>query len=291
MGKAKLLQHTHHRYMSGAVQRSVDDADAVSHLFDHFRMKDRLLYLCNVGIVHFLSDGDVKACCLCFFFGHGFASGHIRDRKHMLRYSLVMRRSELGAVLPVDLVAVISGGIVACCYIDAGDASEIPYRKGKLGRGSQGLEAIGLDSVRCKGTCSFVRKLDRHMAGVIGDRNALILSALLNDIIRKALCSSPDHILVHPVGTGTDDAPKSCRTELKIHMEALHDLFIVALNGSQFLPGLLIIIGIAEPLVVNCLVVSHGTVLVSSGLKGVKIVSLLLSVTSPVYGRSSRSGT
>ena len=54
---------------------------------------------------------------------------------------------QLGAVLPVDLIAVVLLGVVAGGDVDAGDAAVFPDGEGQLGRGAQGLKDAHGDAV------------------------------------------------------------------------------------------------------------------------------------------------
>ena len=69
------------------------------------------------------------------------------------------------------------------------------------------------------------------MAGVKGDGNSLVRSALLDNVIGKALGSAADYIDIHAVDTGSDDASQSGGAELQVHIKALFDLVLISGDG------------------------------------------------------------
>ena len=166
-----------------------------------------------------------------------------------------MRRSKLCAVLPVYLVAVVLRRIMACRNVDSRHAAQLADREGQFRRRTQGLELVCFNPIGCQRQRRFLCELRRHPAGVIGNGNALALTALLDDIIRKALGCTAHHIDVHPVDTCPDDASESRRTEFQILIETLLDLIVIVCDRFEFCFRRFVKTGIGKPLLIDCFVV------------------------------------
>ena len=95
------------------------------------------------------------------------------------------------------------------------------------------------------------------MSGIIGNGNALLTAALLDDIICQALGRAAYHINVHAVNTGTNNTTQSGGTELQIHIKTFFNLVFIMLNCLQFCLSILIEIRIGQPFPVNLHVVFH----------------------------------
>ena len=168
-----------------------------------------------------------------------------------------MGRGELGAVLPVYLIAVVFRRIVAGSDIDAGDAAQFTDRKGKLRRGAQGFKLVGLDPVGRQGHGCLHGKLRGHSPGIKGNGNALFLSALFFYIIGKALGRPADCINIHTVDARADDAAQARGTELQIHIEPLFDLIFIVCDGPQLIFRILVEIRVRKPLFIDLHVIFH----------------------------------
>ena len=159
MGESQLGKHPGHRHVACSMERSVDDADLILHLLYDLLVDDGILHMGDVFIIDLLAYGDIESCCLSLFPGHGPCLGEVLYGKDLLGNSLVMRRRELSAVLPVYLVSVIIRGIVAGSDIDAGYAVKLPDCKAELRCGPQGLKAICLYAIGSQSTGSLIGKL------------------------------------------------------------------------------------------------------------------------------------
>lgn len=106
------------------------------------------------------------------------------------------------------------------------------------------LELVCLDSVGCQSHGRLHGKFRGHMAGVICNRHALICSALLYNVVGKALGGTSHHINIHPVNAGADNTSQSCCSELQVHIKTLFNLIFVTFNGAKLCFCVLIKIGV-----------------------------------------------
>ena len=99
-------------------------------------MDHQLLQLRDICIIHFLADHLIEAFLLCLFHRDhpGILDGQLPDLQHDPD---IIRRRDLCAVLPVNLVAVILRRIVAGGNVDTRDTSQMTYRKGELRCGAK----------------------------------------------------------------------------------------------------------------------------------------------------------
>ncbi len=177
--------------------------------------------------------------------------------RYLLGHALVVGRGELGAVLPVNLVAVVLRRVVAGGDVDARDAAQLAHGEGQLRGGTQGLKFVRLDAVGRQRESRLLRKLRGHAAGIVGDSHALVLASLFDDVVGKALGRPAHHINVHAVDACADDAAKSRSAELKVHIKSLFYLLLVILDGAQLLLGGLVEVWILKPFLINAHVILH----------------------------------
>ena len=105
------------------MKRGVNNGDVLLHLVDGILVYNLCFNMCDVFVIDFLADHLIEACCHGILCAHGLHGGQILNGQNLLSYTLVMRRSELSAVLPVYLVAVVLRRVVACGYVNAGNAA------------------------------------------------------------------------------------------------------------------------------------------------------------------------
>ena len=244
MGESQFLHHSSGRNISCAVKRRVHNADLVLHLINGLLVHNLGLDLGNVLVVDFPADNLILACCCGRCLVRGLYRGQVLYGQHFLCHTFVVRRCKLGAVLPVYLVSVVLRRVMAGCNIDAGYASQFPHCKGQLRCGTQGLELVCLDSVGCQSHGRLHGKFRGHMAGVICNRHALICSALLYNVVGKALGGTSHHINIHPVNAGADNTSQSCCSELQVHIKTLFNLIFVTFYGAKLCFCVLIKIGV-----------------------------------------------
>ena len=95
------------------------------------------------------------------------------------------------------------------------------------------------------------------MTGVKRDRNALVCSALFDNIVRKSLSRAADCIDIHTVDSGSDDSAKSCGTKLQVHIETFFDLIFIVRNCAKLFFCLLVKVRIGKPFLVDLHVILH----------------------------------
>ena len=169
-------------------------------------MDHLLLKFCNIAIVHFLPDHFIESGFLCFLNPHSLNRIIIRNCLNLSHDSFVMRRGDLCAILPVYLVSIILRRIMAGCNVNSGYASKGANSIRKFRRRAQGFKHVRLDSVSGKAQCSFICKLRGHAPGIVCDRHAFRLTAILHNIVGKPLGCLPDRIDVHAVRSCADDS-------------------------------------------------------------------------------------
>ncbi len=127
--KSKFLKGSANRDISRAVKRRINDFNGLRLLFYHFRMKSERHENFKISIINLSIYHDVKTVADGNFFAHGLNLRIIQNIVNLFSYSRIMRRCDLGTVLPINLIAVVFAGVVACRDIYAGDASVISYGK------------------------------------------------------------------------------------------------------------------------------------------------------------------
>ena len=105
------------------MERGVNDGDVFLHLVDGILVYNLCFYMSNIFVINFFADHFIKTGRHSILCAHGLHGGQILNGQNLFRYTLVMRRSKLSAVLPVYLIAVILRRVVACGYVNAGNAA------------------------------------------------------------------------------------------------------------------------------------------------------------------------
>ena len=95
------------------------------------------------------------------------------------------------------------------------------------------------------------------MTGVKRDRNALVCSALFDNIVRKSLGRAADCIDIHTVDSGADDAAESRGTKLQIHIETFLDFVFIVRNCPKLFFRLIVKVRIGKPFLVDLHVILH----------------------------------
>ena len=144
-------------------------------------------------------------------------------------------RGQLGAVLPVDLVAIVLLRIVAGGDVDARLAAVLPHGEAQLRRGAEGLEDPHMDTVGG----ADLRRRPGELHGVVpavhtdSHAPALALLALGADDLGKALGGPADHMDVHVVQAHGHDAPQAGGAELQRAVEPALNLLGVISDALQ----------------------------------------------------------
>ena len=94
------------------MERCIYDGELVSHLVDNVLVDDLLLELNHVLVVDLFAKRNIEAGSDGIFLGHCLNIVIISDGYYFVDDSCVVRRCNLCAVLPVNLVAVVFRRIV-----------------------------------------------------------------------------------------------------------------------------------------------------------------------------------
>ena len=173
---------------------------------------------------------------------------------------------QLGAVLPVDLVAVVLLGIVAGGDVNARLTAVVAHGEAQLRGGPQGIKNAYLDAGGGADLSGGPGELHAVETAVHADGDALLLGllALGADDVGKALGGVADHIEVHVVQAHGHGAPQSGSAEFQGAVKPALNLLGIVLDGFQL--GMLLggqrIAG--QPLLVFLLIIHGGSVLLLS---------------------------
>ena len=104
----------------------------------------------DIRIIDVFSDHLIEPLLFCLFFLHGIHLCIVCHSLYLSHDAGVMRRCDLCAVLPVNLVAVVLRRVVAGGDVDAGDTMQCADCKGQLRCRTQRFKHISLDAVGCQ---------------------------------------------------------------------------------------------------------------------------------------------
>ena len=134
---------------------------------------------------------------------------------------------------------------------NSGNAAEFAHGKGKLRRRTQAVKHIRLDAVCVQAECRLIRKFGGHDSGIVGDRNALLLSVLGENVVRQSLCRLTHGINVHAVRSRSDHAAQSAGSKLQLTVKPIFNLRLIVLDGSKLCLCILVKIRVCAPLFVS----------------------------------------
>ena len=262
---AQTLERLGDEFVAGAMEGGVDHLEGVGHLL-HRRLVVDLAH--DVGeelLIGLRSHEGDQAALYRLVIVHADDGIEEVQLGHLLGDGVGVVGGQLGAVLPVDLVAVVLLGVVAGGDVDAGDAVVLTDGEGHLRSGAQGLEEPHLDAVARHDAGRLLGELSGVVAAVEADGHATLhgLLPLGLDDLGKGLGGVADHMDVHLVQTHAHGAAKTGGAELQGCKETAFDLLFVAGNALQL--GLLLggQGGAVEPLFI-CISVGHWKNLPSS---------------------------
>ena len=157
--KSKLFKDSSGRDITGSVKRCVNDLEVLALCLDGIHMDDLFLKLCHISIINSLSNHFEKTCLHCFFLVHGLYGIPVGDCLYLAHDPCIMRWCDLCAIFPVNLVSVVFRRVMAGCYVDTCNASQMTYCKRKLRCRTKCLKDIRLNSVSCQAKRCFLGKL------------------------------------------------------------------------------------------------------------------------------------
>ena len=231
----QLTQDVGDLLIPGAVEGGVDHLEGVRHLGHGFLVVDLGQDVGQEPVVHVLAqDGDEAL-------GHGVVVVHGLDvGEHVQGLHLVgdgggVVGGKLGPVGPVDLVAVVLGGVVAGGDVQPGDAVVLPDGEGELRRGPQRLAKLHGDAVGGHDAGGLPGELVGVEAAVEADGHPPggLLPALVQDDLGEGLGGVADGVHVHPAQAHAHDPPEAGGAEFQLVKEAVFDLGLVAGQGGQ----------------------------------------------------------
>ena len=246
------------------MEGGVNHFEFIRHFFDHFfidGLGHDLLHESVIGLLaqnldHAALDSLVKITAL--------EAGEDIDGFHLLGDGVRLLGGQLGAVGPVDLVAVILLGVVAGGDVQAGDSAIVQHGKAQLRGGAQGVKDAHMHAVGSHDTGGLPGEGLAVEAAVIsdGDAPALCFLALGGNNVGKGLGGVTDDVHVHVVQAQLHGASETGSAELQRGKEAVLDLLLVAGDGVKLCPFLLAEGGAVQPVLIFFLVVScHGNFL------------------------------
>ena len=148
MRKAQFPEDPADRNAPRPVQRRIDDAQRIRLGPDDFRVDAQRLHFGDIAIVQRIADVVIKVPDSRLILRHRLHLTEGIHLRHLRQDVPVMRRRDLGPVLPVNLVAVVFFRVVAGGDHDSRDTVKRSDRKGKLRRRPQGRKTIGSYPVR-----------------------------------------------------------------------------------------------------------------------------------------------
>ena len=177
-----------------------------------------------------LGDGLVKVA--------GLEAGEDVYRFHLLCDGFGLVGRQLCAVGPVDLVAVVFLGVVACRDVEAGRRAVMQHREAQLGRRAQRVEEADVYAVCRHDAGRLLGKLHAVETAVVRDDYAAALCVLAvgKDDVCEGLSRVADYVYVHVVQAELHRAAQTCRAEFERGVEAVFYLLLVTGYGIEFLP-------------------------------------------------------
>ena len=232
---AQALESLGNELIAGAVEGGVHHLEGVGHLLHHGLVVDLLHDVSQELLVGLSAHEDDLAL------GHGLVVVHGLDAVehvqllHLLGHLVSVLGGQLGAVLPVHLIAVVLLGVVAGGDIDAGDAAVLTHSKAELGGGAQGLKQTHGDAVARHDAGGLPGKGVGVVAAVKAHGHAPLyrLGTLLQDDLGKGLGGVTDDMHVHTVQAHAHGAAQTGGAEGQLVKEAGLDLFLIVLDRLQ----------------------------------------------------------
>ena len=234
---AQLTEGLGHQLVAAAVEGGVDHLEGVGHLGHGGLVVDHFVDFAHEGVVGLgAQDLDASLC-------HGLVEVHAShavedvDALQRLGDGVGVVGGQLGAVGPVDLVAVVLLGVVAGGDVDAGLAAVVADGEAQLRGGAQALKEAHVDAVGGADLGGGPGEVHGVVAAVHADGHAAAfgLLALGADHLGEALGGPADDVHVHLVQAHLHGAPQSGGAELQRPVEPALDLLLVARDGPELL--------------------------------------------------------
>ena len=248
LGHADHMLHTHaaehlgDQLVAGAVEGGVDHLEGVRHLLHRGAVVDLSHDVGQEALVGLLPHhDDLPGGAGGVAGGAGGVEVRLLHRgeevqlRHLLGDGVGVVGGQLGAVGPVDLIAVVLLGVVAGGDVDARDAAVLPDGEGQLGGGAEGLEEPDGDAVARHDTGGLPGELGGVVAAVEAHGHPLGggLGPLGQDDLGEGLGGMADHMHVHVVQAHRHGAAEAGGAELQGGEEPALDLLGIVGDGLE----------------------------------------------------------
>ena len=232
---AQTPQSLRHQLPAAAVEGGIDHMEGIGHLGHGLPVVDHGHDVGHEPFVRLGAHDLDEALGLGIVKLHPADAGENVDLLQLTGNGGSVLGRQLGAVGPVDLIAVILLGIVAGGDIDARLTVVFPHGEAQLRRRPQRLEDTHMDAVGGADLCGGSGKLHRVVAAVHaqGHAPALGLLALSADDVGKALSGPADDVDVHLVQAHLHGATQTGGTEFQRPIEPLPDLLLIVPDALQ----------------------------------------------------------
>ena len=240
------------------MEGSINNLKVIRHFFDHIFINGLGHDLLHKGLIGLLPKNLDHAALDRLVKVAGLEAGEDVDGFHLSGDGIRLLGGQLGAVSPVDLVAVILLGVVAGSDVQASDGAVVQHGKAQLWGGTQGIKDAHMHAVGGHDAGRFPGEGLAVETAVIGNGNALALGflALGGNDIGKGLGGVTDDVHVHVVQAQLHGASQAGGAELQRSKEAVLNLLLVIGDGVQLCPFFLAEGGAVQPVLVFFLVVS-----------------------------------
>ena len=144
---AQLLQHIGNLLVSRAVEGGVDHAEGVGHLGHGLPVVNLIQHVGEEFVIGLPAQQGDEPLGPGLFVVHG--PDIVKDIQglHLGGDGRRVLGGQLGAVGPIDLVAIVLRGIVAGGDVESGHTAVLPHGEGELRRGAHGLKKAHGDAV------------------------------------------------------------------------------------------------------------------------------------------------
>ena len=232
---AQLLQHIGNLLVSRAVEGGVDHAEGVGHLGHGLPVVNLIQHVGEEFVIGLPAQQGDEPLGPGLFVVHG--PDIVKDIQglHLGGDGRRVLGGQLGAVGPIDLVAIVLRGIVAGGDVESGHTAVLPHGEGELRRGAHGLKKAHGDAVGGHHPGGGPGKFLGVNPAVIADGHPLGGGgrSLGQDHLGKGLGGMADHMDVHPPQPQAHHPPQAGGAELQQAEEPVFHLFGVVGNGLQ----------------------------------------------------------
>ena len=218
---------------------------------EQFRIDAQGFDLCDIIVIHFpVADHLQQAAVQGLLLVHQHTVG-IFCRPDDPGNAFRGFRTNLRAVLAVNLVTVVLGRIMACRDHNAGRGVQVAYSIAEYRHRTKRVKQEGRDALRTEHQCCILREFSAAAPAVIRDDNAALrVFRFFEQISGQAFCSPADVVFVHPVGSGSKHAAHSRGAEAQVRIESVFQFLFIIPDCLQFPDRFRIVGKILQPLMI-----------------------------------------